>query len=263
MNKDALLRAVRLALDDEWDASHRIAQDYSDTTANWLHAVLHKIEGDEWNSRYWYARTSGRNYEDFADAGEKVYDVGGIASYSTTFGFVIPTAQPVGNYTIRIRINKDDNVLPIDPNAISTFDECQNISSFSIAPENTLYSYSNGLLIDVSSAMIKRCIVSKSGSVLISSDITSIDNSAFSNCTLLTSINIPESVISIGNRAFNDCKKLTDLYVASSTPIDMASSKSAFTGIVLEDCILHVPTGSILAYQNAAGWSNFLNIEEN
>ena len=68
MNKDALLRAVRLALDDEWDASHRIAQDYSDTTANWLHAVLHKIEGDEWNSRYWYARTAGKNYEDYADA---------------------------------------------------------------------------------------------------------------------------------------------------------------------------------------------------
>ena len=68
MNKDALLRAVRLALDDEWDASHRIAQDYSDTTANWLHAVLHKIEGDEWNSRYWYARTAGKSYEDYADA---------------------------------------------------------------------------------------------------------------------------------------------------------------------------------------------------
>ncbi len=69
MNKDALLTAVKLALDGDWDASHKIAQDYSDTTANWLHAVLHKIEGDEWNSRYWYARTTGKNYEDYADAG--------------------------------------------------------------------------------------------------------------------------------------------------------------------------------------------------
>lgn len=68
MNKDALLRAVELALHGDWDASHRIAQDYGDTTANWIHAVLHKIEGDEWNSRYWYARTAGRAYEDFADA---------------------------------------------------------------------------------------------------------------------------------------------------------------------------------------------------
>lgn len=75
MNKDALLRAVRLALDDEWDASHRIAQDYSDTTANWLHAVLHKIEGDEWNSRYWYARTAGKNYEDYADAQDELLQI--------------------------------------------------------------------------------------------------------------------------------------------------------------------------------------------
>lgn len=66
---------------------------------------------------------------DFIDPGEKVYDVGGIASYSTTFGFIIPAAQPVGNYRVRIRINKDDNVT-YDPGAISTFDSCQNIDYY-------------------------------------------------------------------------------------------------------------------------------------
>jgi hypothetical protein len=66
MNKNALLTAVKLALDGDWDASHQITQDYSDDTANWLHAVLHKIEGDVWNSNYWYARTDGRSYEDYA-----------------------------------------------------------------------------------------------------------------------------------------------------------------------------------------------------
>jgi hypothetical protein len=75
MNKDALLIAVNLALDGDWDASHKIAQDYSDTTANWLHAVLHKIEGDEWNSKYWYARTAGRVYEDFADARDELVQI--------------------------------------------------------------------------------------------------------------------------------------------------------------------------------------------
>jgi hypothetical protein len=67
MNKDALLTAVNLALNGDWDASHKIAQDYNDSTANWIHAVLHKIEGDIWNSKYWYARTAGRSYEDFSD----------------------------------------------------------------------------------------------------------------------------------------------------------------------------------------------------
>lgn len=72
MNKEALRIAVEAALDDEWDKSHKIAQDYSDAMANWLHAVLHKIEGDVWNSRYWYARTAGKQYEDFADARDEL-----------------------------------------------------------------------------------------------------------------------------------------------------------------------------------------------
>jgi hypothetical protein len=75
MNKDALLSAVKLALDGDWDASHQIAQDYSDSNANWIHAVLHKIEGDVWNSNYWYARTGGRRYEDFSDAREELLEI--------------------------------------------------------------------------------------------------------------------------------------------------------------------------------------------
>jgi hypothetical protein len=66
-NKEALKIAVQAALDGDWHASHNIAQDYSDDTANWIHAVLHKIEGDEWNSKYWYARTHGKQFEDFSD----------------------------------------------------------------------------------------------------------------------------------------------------------------------------------------------------
>jgi hypothetical protein len=67
-NKEALKIAVQAALDGDWHASHNITQDYSDDTANWLHAVLHKIEGDEWNSKYWYARTHGKQFEDFSEA---------------------------------------------------------------------------------------------------------------------------------------------------------------------------------------------------
>lgn len=68
MSKEALLEAVQAALDNDWDAAHKIAQSFNSDTANWLHAVLHKIEGDEWNSKYWYARTEAKKYEDFADA---------------------------------------------------------------------------------------------------------------------------------------------------------------------------------------------------
>jgi len=47
-----LLQAIDLAGNDQWDAAHRIVQEYdSDPTAAWIHAVLHKIEGDLDNSR--------------------------------------------------------------------------------------------------------------------------------------------------------------------------------------------------------------------
>jgi len=72
LNKADLLQAVQAALDGDWHASHNIAQKYNDTTANWIHAVLHKIEGDVWNSNYWYAKTAGKKFEDFSDAGEEL-----------------------------------------------------------------------------------------------------------------------------------------------------------------------------------------------
>jgi hypothetical protein len=56
MTRD-LLESIELALNDQWDAAHRIVQHYdADRTAAWIHAVLHKIEGDLDNSRYWYRR---------------------------------------------------------------------------------------------------------------------------------------------------------------------------------------------------------------
>ena len=52
-----LLRAVELAQVGQWDAAHNLVQQYEeDAMAAWIHAVLHKIEGDQANSRYWYRR---------------------------------------------------------------------------------------------------------------------------------------------------------------------------------------------------------------
>lgn len=65
-------RAAAFALSGEWDKAHEIAQqDESDPLSCWLHACLHKIEGDAGNSRYWYRR-AGRAYEDFADSTDEL-----------------------------------------------------------------------------------------------------------------------------------------------------------------------------------------------
>ena len=54
---DDLLRAIDLAEGGNWEAAHNLVQQYEDdATAAWIHAVLHKTEGDLGNARYWYRR---------------------------------------------------------------------------------------------------------------------------------------------------------------------------------------------------------------
>lgn len=40
----------------DWDASHNIAQDVHSKEGSWVHAYLHRKEGDIWNADYWYNR---------------------------------------------------------------------------------------------------------------------------------------------------------------------------------------------------------------
>jgi hypothetical protein len=55
--RDDTLKAIELALAGHWDAAHELVQKHEeDAMASWVHAVLHKIEGDLGNSGYWYRR---------------------------------------------------------------------------------------------------------------------------------------------------------------------------------------------------------------
>ena len=38
----------------DWNAAHRLAQDIKDRTGAWVHAYLHRKEGDLSNAGYWY-----------------------------------------------------------------------------------------------------------------------------------------------------------------------------------------------------------------
>jgi hypothetical protein len=67
MSKQDCIKAIDLLLDDEWDDAHHIVQDLSDSYAHWIHAVVHKIEGDISNSNYWYSRSGLENYDSYND----------------------------------------------------------------------------------------------------------------------------------------------------------------------------------------------------
>ena len=70
-NQDCL-NAIEFALNEQWDAAHKIVQEISMPNAQWIHAVLHKIEGDESNSRYWYSRSSIEVYESYLDSTQEL-----------------------------------------------------------------------------------------------------------------------------------------------------------------------------------------------
>ena len=52
-----LRQAVEHALAGDWQSAHLIAQEHEDERlANWIHAVVHRMEGDLGNAAYWYGR---------------------------------------------------------------------------------------------------------------------------------------------------------------------------------------------------------------
>ena len=62
LNQDAppevspLLRALWHEARGDWDRAHEIAQDVHTNDGSWVHAYLHRKEGDQWNANYWYRR---------------------------------------------------------------------------------------------------------------------------------------------------------------------------------------------------------------
>ena len=46
----------------DWDKAHRKVQDDESRAAAWVHAYLHRVEGDLPNAGYWY-RTAGKPVE--------------------------------------------------------------------------------------------------------------------------------------------------------------------------------------------------------
>jgi hypothetical protein len=52
----ALGRALDLLAAGDWPAAHTIVQEDTSTLAAWLHGIVHTLEGDLDNARYWYRK---------------------------------------------------------------------------------------------------------------------------------------------------------------------------------------------------------------
>lgn len=63
-------RALALSQSGDWQAAHALIDDLEHPFACWLHASLHREEGDLANARYWYGR-AGRPFSEASFAVER------------------------------------------------------------------------------------------------------------------------------------------------------------------------------------------------
>ena len=49
----------------DWDRAHKVAQEIHDWRGSWVHAYLHRKEGDNQNASYWYSN-AGKTMTDLS-----------------------------------------------------------------------------------------------------------------------------------------------------------------------------------------------------
>ena len=71
MEKD-LRQAVALLAAGDWKAAHAIVQDDEESRLScWAHGIVHLMEGDAANARYWYRR-AGRAFRGDVSIGDEI-----------------------------------------------------------------------------------------------------------------------------------------------------------------------------------------------
>ena len=90
------------------------------------------------------------------------------------------------------------------------------LTSISIGSASATYSSIDGALFNKTATTLLLYPFGKQGSYTIPTNVTSIGELAFANCTGLTSVNIPNSVTSIEDYAFFECTGLISVNIPNS-----------------------------------------------
>ena len=145
------------------------------------------------------------------------------------------------------------------------FSGCTGMTSINVAEDNLNYASIDGVLYSKDKKTLIMCPRGKTGSFTIPNGVTSTGKEAFSGCTALTSVTIPNSVTSIDyfgyGGAFYGCTGLTSMTVEATNP-PLAGDKYG-NGLAMPnyDIPLYVPAGRVSAYKAATEWKKFTNIQ--
>lgn len=108
------------------------------------------------------------------------------------------------------------------PNSVTSigdyaFKDCSSLTSINVADGNENYLSEDGILFNKDQTTIIKFPASKLENYYeIPRGVTSIGNSAFNGCNVLTNVTIPDGVTSIGSFAFKNCSSLKSVEIPNS-----------------------------------------------
>jgi uncharacterized protein YjdB len=125
----------------------------------------------------------------------------------------------IGDYAFYNCSSLTSATIPTNVTSIgkSAFSKCSGLTTIKVKSGNTIYDSRencNAIIETASNSLLFGC-----KNTIIPNSVTSIGNSAFSNCNDLTSITIPNSVTSIESGAFYGCSGLATIKVKSGNTI--------------------------------------------
>ena len=141
---------------------------------------------------------------------------------------------------------------------VDAFSQCKELTSVTL-PDNAQFTKIEG-------AVFHDCV--KLERITIPNHVDTIGANAFNGCTALASVTLPKSVTEIEVGVFQDCTALKDMTVAWT---DTASIPNISPYVIqytppatvkLSDIRLHVPHGTVAAYQSEDVWKEFTIVEQ-
>ncbi len=130
--------------------------------------------------------------------------------------------------------------------ADSAFIGCSALQSISVDDNNAVYDSRNGCNAIIEAAANK--LILGCNYTVIPNGITTINDYAFSSCSLITSLTIPDSVTQIGKYAFKDCTSLQSINIPSGVTTikeGLFYNCSALNSLSLSDNITAIETKAL------------------
>ena len=166
----------------------------------------------------------------------------------------------------------------------SAFTGCSSLASIDVDPENEYYTSIDGVFFTKSElTIIKYPEGRANSSYTIPNSVETIGESAFGNCSKLTSVVIPDNVGTIEYRAFAGCEALRSVilpaglkslgwWVFISCPNirnivyrgtkPVGADYDTFDNWVYSEATLYVPKGTISLFEDTDPWWRFYNITD-